>query len=235
MKYVSPQHWNRYTYALNNPLRICLVELKIRPPLIRAGLKNVINESEDNQAMKLSLAGLILGLLFSFASQVTATNDMQEKQAVRQKSSDLEVSLAADKYSYKPGDRIKLQVTLTNSNAVKDLFVYGTLQFGPRASFTLFRRNAKGIEVPTRFIDDAWELPPKANDRSAFVKLLPFHFPGTTYSSSIHLLNLERAGKYTMWVEYHCPISVDNVEVAPFWGKESGTIKSNVIEIEVQP
>lgn len=183
--------------------------------------------------MKLLLVGLVLGLLFSFASQVAGANDMQGNDSVKQTANDLEVSLVANKHSYKLGDRIKLEVTLTNSNAVKDLFVYGTLQFGPRASFTLVRRDAKGMEVPTRFIDDAWELPPKANDTSAFVKLLPFHFLGTTYSSSIHLLNMERLGKYTMWVEYHCPISAANVEVTPFWGKENGTIKSNVVEIEV--
>jgi len=180
--------------------------------------------------MKLSLVGLIIGFFLSFASHVTGTNETQENDV---KAIDLEVSLVADKHSYKAGDRIKLEVTLTNSNAVKDLFVYGTLQFGSRASFTLFRRDSNGLEVPTRFIDDAWELPPKANDRSAFVKLLPFHFLGTTYRSSIHLLNMERPGKYTMWVEYHCPISAANVEVSPFWGKENGTIKSNVVEIEV--
>ena len=181
--------------------------------------------------MKLSLIGLVLGFLVSFASQVTGTHETKKNDAVG--ASDLEVSLVADKHSYKAGDRVELKLTLTNSNAVKDLFVYGTLEFGPRASFTLFRRDAKGMEVPTRFIDDAWELPPKANDRSAFVKLLPFHFLGTTYRSSINLLNMERQGKYTMWVEYHCPISVANVEVTPFWGKENGTIKSNAVEIEV--
>jgi hypothetical protein len=183
--------------------------------------------------MKLSLVGLVVVFLLSFASQVTGTNETQQNDSVKQKASDLEVALVADKHSYKAGDRIKLEVTLTNSNAVKDLFVYGTLQFGPRASFTLFRRDAKGMEVPTRFIDDAWELPPNANDETAFVKLLPFHFLGTTYSSSIHLLNMERPGKYTMWVEYHCPIFAANVEVNPFWGKENGTIKSKVVEIEI--
>jgi len=180
--------------------------------------------------MKLSLVGLIIGFFLSFASHVTGTNETQENDV---KAIDLEVSLVADKHSYKAGDRIKLEVTLTNSNAIKDLFVYGTLQFGSRASFTLFHRDSNGLKVPTRFIDDAWQIPPKANDRSAFVKLLPFHFLGTTYRSSIHLLNMERPGKYTMWVEYHCPISAANVEVSPFWGKENGTIKSNVVEIEV--
>jgi hypothetical protein len=182
--------------------------------------------------MKLSL-GLVLGFLLSFAGQVIGTNETQQNDSVKQKTNGLEVSLVPDKNSYKAGDRIKLEVTLTNSNAVKDLFVYGTLQFGSRASFTLFRRDAKGMEVPTRFIDDAWELPPEANDKTAFVKLLPFHFLGTTYRSSIHLLNMERPGSYTMWVEYHCPISTASVEVSPFWGKERGAIKSNVVEIEV--
>lgn len=166
---------------------------------------------------------------------MTGTNEIKGKDAVKEETNDLEVSLVANKHSYRRGDRIKLEVTVINNNAVKDLFVYGTLQFGPRASLTLFRRDAKGMEVPTRFIDDAWELPPKANDTTAFVKLLPFHFLGTTYSSSIHLLNMERPGKYTMWVEYHCPISAAKVGVTPFWGKENGTIKSNVVGIEVLP
>jgi hypothetical protein len=116
--------------------------------------------------MKLSVVGLILGFLLNFASQVTGLNQTQQNDSVKQKSRDLEVSLVADKHSYKVGDRVKLEVTLTNSNAVKDLFVYGTLQFGPRASFTLFRRDAKGMEVLTRFIDDAWELPPKTSDKA---------------------------------------------------------------------
>jgi hypothetical protein len=183
-----------------------------------------------NAKMKILFLGLAFGLVSSFVNQVAVTENV-----TKQKAPDLEVSLAADKHTYKPGDRIKLEVLLINNNAVKDIFVYGTLQFGYRASLTLFRRDAKGKEVPTRFIDDAWELPPKSNDVSAFVKLLPFHFLGTTYKSSIHFLNMERSGKYTMWVEYHSPISTANVEVSPFWGKENGTIKSNVVEIEVLP
>jgi hypothetical protein len=184
--------------------------------------------------MKVLFVGLVIGLLCSFDTQATGSKELQENNAVK-KIGDLEVSIFADKRTYKPGDRIRLEVKLINNNAVKDIFVYGTLQFGVRASFRLFRRDAKGNEVPTRFIDDAWELPPKSNDVSAFVKLLPFHFLGTTYRSSIHLLNMERPGKYTMWVEYHCPISTADVALSPFWGTESGTIKSNVVEIEVLP
>jgi len=184
--------------------------------------------------MRIVFWGLILGFV-SIAGQAIGFTKSQERNALERREPNLEVSLVAKTQRYKPDDRIKLEVLLINNDGVKDIFVYGTLQFGSRASFTLFRRDAKGKEVPTRFIDDAWELPPKSNDVSAFVKLLPFHFLGTTYSSSIHMLNMERPGRYTMWVEYHCPISTADVSLSPFWGKESGTIKSNVIEIDVLP
>lgn len=183
----------------------------------------------------LLVMGLVFGTLAGFSSGVAGTNELKEKVAVKQKATDLVVSLAADKRTYKRGDRIKLEVLLLNDDGVKDIFVYGTLQFGHRASFTLYRRDARGKEVPTRFIDGAWELPPEANDTSAFVKLLPNHFLGTDYNSSIEHLNLVRPGRYTMWVEYQCPISIADVKVSPFWGSENGTIKSNVVSIEVLP
>jgi hypothetical protein len=181
----------------------------------------------------LLILGLAFATLVSFASHAARTKEPQEGLTGKQKATDLEVSLAADKRKYKRHERIKLEVLLINDNGVKDIFVYGTLEFGYRASLTLYRRDAKGKEVPTRFIDDASELPPEPNDRSAFVKLLPNHFLGTYYNSSIEHLNLERPGRYSMWVEYHCPISTADVELKPFWGKETGTIRSNVLSIEV--
>lgn len=176
---------------------------------------------------------LVLGLFFTFARHSAGSKESPENDVVNQNASDLEVSIASDKRTYKPGDRIKLEVKLINDNAVKDIFVYGTLQFGLRASFMLFRRDAKGKEVPTRFIDTGSELPPKSNDTDAFVKLRPFHFLGKPYRSTIYMLNMERPGRYSMWVEYHCPVSTADVELSPFWGSENGIIKSNVVHIEV--
>ena len=97
----------------------------------------------------------------------------------------------------------------------------------------LSTRDAKGSDVPSRFFPDAWELPPERSDRSAFVKLLPDHYFGTTSWWSIQKLGMIKPGVYTMWVEYSCPISVADVEVSPFWSKESGAIKSNVVRIQV--
>ena len=41
-----------------------------------------------------------------------------KQDVAKQKVPNLEVSLAADKNTYKPGDRIKLEVLLVNNNAV---------------------------------------------------------------------------------------------------------------------
>ena len=186
--------------------------------------------------MKVSLLlGLIFGCVFSFASQAAGTKQLPEDDAIKQNGTDLEVSLVANKRTYEPKDRIKLEVMLTNNNAVKDVFVYGTLEFGYRGSLRLYRRDAKGKEVPTRMIDEALEMRPKPDDIAAFVKLLPFHFLGTTYKSSIYFLNMEKPGRYSMWVEYHCPITIADVRVSPFWGSENGVIKSNVVSIQVLP
>ncbi|HJS82558.1 MAG TPA: hypothetical protein VJ742_06950, partial [Nitrososphaera sp.] len=161
------------------------------------------------------------------------TEELQPFVAAKQEGIELAVSLVADKPIYKRGDRIRLDVTLTNTNPVKDVFVYGTLQFGLSGSLMLFRRDAKGNEVPTRFVDTGSELPPKSNDTAAFVKLRPFHFLGKPYKSTIHMLHLEKPGRYKLWVEYHCPISSSEVEVKPFFGEEMGTLKSNVVWITV--
>lgn len=181
----------------------------------------------------LLVLGLAFGIFVSFASQAARTQELQENVAVKPKATDLEVSLVTDKRRYKRNDDIDLEVKLTNTHGVKDIFVYGTLELGHRGSFTLYRRDAKGKEVPTRFIAEALTLPPEPNDRSALVKLLPDHFLGTYFRSSIRTLNMVRPGRYSMWVEYHCPISIADVELSPFWGSENSIIKSNVVYIEV--
>ena len=183
----------------------------------------------------LLVLGLVFGILVSFASQDAGTQRLKENVAAKQKATDLEVSLVADKRRYKRTDDINLEVKLINTNGVKDIFVYGTLEFGHRGSFMLYQRDAQGKDVPTRFFPEALTLAPEPKDTSAFVKLIPDHFLGTSYRSSIHTLNMVKPGRYTMWVEYQCPISIADVELSPFWGSEKGTIKSNVVRIEVLP
>src|SRR5689334_2287139 len=129
-----------------------------------------------------------------------------QSTSVRLTRPKLTVELTADKEVYHPKDDIRLKVMVVNDSLLDDVSIYGELGFGYTASFTLFRRDAKGREVPTRFIDDSRGNPPKLSDPNTFVKLCPGHFLGTTYESSIYNLNLDTPGKYRVWVEYHSPI-----------------------------
>lgn len=147
----------------------------------------------------------------------------------------LVVQLIADKTVYGPKDDITLKVMVENDALSGAVFVFGDLGFGHSASFTLFRRDGRGQEVPTRFIDDARGNPPDLTDPHTFVKLSPGNFLGTSYESSIYNLNFERPGKYKLWVEYHSPIAKSEAKVSPFWASEDGNVKSNVIEITVRP
>ncbi|HKP45303.1 MAG TPA: hypothetical protein VJT50_01780 [Pyrinomonadaceae bacterium] len=180
----------------------------------------------------LPVLGLVLMSLASSAGQNIETKQPQESVA-KQKATGLDVSIRADKRRYRRSDDIDLEVMLINTSGVKDIFVYGTLEFGLRASLMVYRRDAKGRNVPTRFFPHAWELPPARSDTSAFVKLLPDHFLGTFSRSSIQKLGMVKPGRYSLWVEYNSPISIADVAVSPFWGSENGIIKSNVVWIEV--
>ena len=145
------------------------------------------------------------------------------------------IKLTSDKVVYRRKDNINLTVMVENDELTDDVFIYGDMGFGYFASFRLFRRDAKGREVPTRFIDDYRGHPPNLDDPHTFVKLRSGTFLGIGYENSIYNLHLEKPGKYKLWVEYHSPISKSEVKVTPFWGSEDGSVKSNVLEILIKP
>jgi hypothetical protein len=182
--------------------------------------------------MKILLILVVTTFLASFTGPYSLVNG--QSGPVKVKKPKLIVELTADKAVYGPKEDISLKVTVTNDGLLDDVFIYGELGFGYAASFTLFRRDHKGREVPTRTIDDFRGNPPNLSDPNTFVKLRPGHFLGIYYETSIYNLNLDKPGKYKLWVEYHGPISNSEVNLAPFWGSEDGSVKSNVLEIVVR-
>ena len=182
--------------------------------------------------MRLVLILLVITLLTP-VTQTSMANGQRTPQ--KRKRPRLVVELTADKGMYKPNDDIKLKVMVKNDEVSDDVFIYGDMGFGYSASFTLFRRDDKGREVPTRFIDDYRGNPPNLDDPHTFVKLSSGTFLGIGYENSIYNLHLEKPGKYMLWVEYHSPISKSEAKVTPFWGSEDGNVKSNVLEILVRP
>lgn len=183
--------------------------------------------------MRLASILFVITLLAPFVTCTSLVNGQATPQ--KQKRPRLVIKLTADKVVYRSKDDINLAVMVKNDEVSDDVFIYGDMGFGYSASFTLFRRDAKGREVPTRFIDDYRGNPPNLDDPHTFVKLSSGTFLGIGYENSIYNLHLEKPGKYTLWVEYHSPISKSEAKVAPFWGSEDGSVKSNVLQILVQP
>jgi hypothetical protein len=182
--------------------------------------------------MKLLLVlGLAFGIIVSFTRHTASAQERGESGTVSEKTNGLQVSLLAQKRRYKRADQIKMQVILTNVGK-EEVYVFGTLEWGYSASFILHILDASGREIdPVGFPDDQTHAFP--DDKHAFVKLVPNHFLGTNFFAPLNVLNLVRPGKYSIFVEYNSPFSASAVDLHPFWGKENGTIKSNVVHVEV--
>ena len=174
---------------------------------------------------------LLLTTMVNFIDHSSKAKGRKEEPALIQSSSTLRVSIVAQKRRYKRNDQLKFDVMLTNSG--KDaVYIFGALDWGISASFDLRVHDASGKEVqPVGRFDDLTFVSPK--DKSNFVKLLPSHFLGTDFFSPLDVLNLNKPGKYAVFVEYHSPFSATDVPLSPFWGKENGTIRSNVVDVEV--
>lgn len=177
---------------------------------------------------------LLLGLAFGIIILTTATANAQAREvngSDEQKPRGLQVSLVAHKQRYKRTHQLKLDVMLINSGK-EAVYVFGTLDWGYSASLVLHIHDASGKEVqPFGRFDDLTFASPE--DKSAFVKLLPHHFLGTNFFSPLDVLNLDRPGRYAIYVEYQSPFSATDVQLNPFWGKENGRIKSNVVNVEI--
>ena len=168
-------------------------------------------------------------------NRIEAEKNVRTAAASTQNKPNLKITLLAPRTILGKKDNVNLYVMIMNDDAIHDVYIYSELGFGARAELYLMRRDARGREVPTRFIHDDRPDTLDLNDPSTFVKLSPGNFFGVGYENSIYNLNLEQPGTYNLSVEYTCPISSSEVKVKPFWGSESGSIVSNVVAITVRP
>ena len=181
--------------------------------------------------MKVFLAlALAIGVVASFTGDA-AVAQQQKGEATRGNHAGLELSLVSQKRRYKRNDQFELQVMLVNPTG-RPIYVFGTLDWGYSASLMFYIRDASGREIEPKLSPDS-QTYASADDKSAFVKLGPDHFLGTTYFAPLKFMNLTRPGRYSVFVEYTSPFSTAEVELKPFLGKESGPIKSNTVWIEV--
>ena len=155
----------------------------------------------------------------------------ESKLPVTQSQTRLEVSILSSKHVYKLNEQFKMLVMVMNAGK-KEVYVVGNLEWGPLASLSFHIQDSSGREIRPRAFPDDQTLVAR-DDKSSFVKLLPSHFIGTDFYAPLNLLGLDRPGKYSIFVEYHSPISSTDTEMRPFWGRENDPIKSKEVYFEV--
>jgi hypothetical protein len=189
-----------------------------------------ITERRRNVMNLLLLVGLVLGAIANLANE-HAIVGARKVTAAPQRTSGLNLSIITPKHKLERSEQLKLVVMLINSGN-EDIHVLGTMEWGYSASLIFHIRDASGKEIePLDFPDDQSLV--SLDDKSAFVKLRPNHFLGTNFFAPLDVLNLHKPGRYAVFVEYHSPLSAADVELKPFFGKERGTVRSNVVWIEV--
>ena len=177
---------------------------------------------------------IMLAMLPMFVlSGVSVEDEIQTAPAGASDTSTIQLILSSEKLRYGRNDDISLTAMVKNQS-LRDVFVYGNLEWGYYASLTLCVRDAAGREIQPNFIADAITHFDNPEDSSQFVKLLPFHFLGKAYNTSASRLNIQKPGRYSIYAEYHSPISNSKATVKPFWGKESGLVQSNTLSIEIE-
>lgn len=179
----------------------------------------------------LLLIGLALVNVFTLGSSNAGNQEKTERGNIEQAARTLELFLESPQRKYRRKDQFKLKVMLKNSGE-RYVYIFGTLDWGHSSSLMFYIRDASGKEIEPLLYPDSQTYGSPA-DTSAFVKLGPDHFLGTTYYAPVRFMNLTRPGRYAVFVEYNSPFSTKEIKLSPFWGKEKGPLRSNVVWIEV--
>lgn len=176
------------------------------------------------------LVGMAFLTFVSVPKSTTAQELKHEADATYQMRSP-DIVISSNKNNYREAENVILQVMLKNTSN-RHFYVFGTLEWGYSATLLLIVRDSSGKQIqPVGAPDDRIYTSP--NDKSAFVKLSPHHFVGATFVFPIKFLNLTKPGRYAIYTEYSAPFSCGEVELEPFFCKEKGKVKSNVLWIKV--
>lgn len=180
--------------------------------------------------MKVVKLTLLCIVAVSSGNQGTTHNQLRKSSVLPQP---LELSIATDRQRYRQHGTIRLNAMLTNTTYVKDIFVYSPLGWGHLSSLTYTIRDASGKFIEPTILNDELTPPIDRSDTTSFVKLRPNQFLGVRFIEGLDRLGIKKPGRYSILVEYHCPISITDVDRKDFWSKEDGALRSNLVWIQV--
>ena len=144
----------------------------------------------------------------------------------------LRVSIVPKKLQYRLSDQLRVRAMVENLR-FEDVYILNTMEFGHFGSFTLHVLDSSGREIQPAVGFHALPTSLPVDD-SQLVRLQYGHFLGSEFFARLDLLRVRRPGRYGIFVEYQSPIRESDVSVKPFWGREKGPIKSDVVWIQVR-
>jgi hypothetical protein len=148
----------------------------------------------------------------------------------------IKVTLRAEQVSYSIGDSIELEVTLRNEDEAP-VYIYRELLWGYGGGLILHIHNEQGDEVEPNLREDTLLPPPSDSDPGLFVRLDQHNLFGTRRIVPVKNLT-QRAGKYTLQVEYRSPVPRGFMDpklqkLRALW-HEDPSLFSNAVPLNVQ-
>ncbi len=145
----------------------------------------------------------------------------------------LDVSLQTDHQTYRLDDTANLTVLFKNVTRGTPLYIFD--EAGLYESDTIFFRITDATGKTLRegeLSSDPMPPPPTCH---SFMRLMPAHIYGITFSKRIRSMGISQPGTYRIVAGYRAPFRADS-EFSfglPFWGQEMGDIPAAQVEIAV--
>jgi hypothetical protein len=105
------------------------------------------------------------------------------------------------------------------------------LDWGESASFSIWFKDAATQE----YLPQTPGSPPSppATSKESFVNLDPDYIYGTVFYEKLRNVGVEKSGEFLIVGEYHSPVPSNMSFGLPIWSRDMGSVRSNIVRINV--
>jgi hypothetical protein len=163
--------------------------------------------------------------------QTTAKNKAKPTADEGGASRPLVLKIGCEKQKIAMGDSLTLTVQIINTSS-EPVRLFGELKWGYGGGLTLNIQDGKGQVVQPEQYDDDMIVPSRIALPDSYVVLLPDHIFGIVRTDTAKNL-FGKQGEYRLSVRYWSPVSQSQAKRQSYFGRESGPVDSNTIDVAV--
>jgi hypothetical protein len=185
-----------------------------------------------SQTAGLGRAGVLLAFLMAlFITGGLAQQAAPTMNETPQHVAPLRLVVSSSKERIRQNESFVLEVKLVNTSS-ENVSLFGQLLWGHAGGLTVHVSDQNGQVVEAEQHDDDMLVPSVLGNPESYVVLLPDHLLGIERKDSPKNL-FHKPGVYSLFVEYQSPVPARYAKTPNFWGRESGSVRSAVIHIQV--